>query len=234
MFSGMARTLAGGDTPAEPAAEPAGEPPAAAPAAVVHTITFYADGQFTVDDGEPRDMRDPANAPFMNSIARGECPRELEPADTTTPVNVNLVRNAGAYEPPPKPAYTAFSGASRTLAGPEPAAASAPEAPAAPPAATAPAPSLGGSSATTWPGPDESQPVTSIQLRLIDGSRLVARFNLSQTVGDLRKFIAASRPDLGGSAYRLAVPFPPTQLTDDAATIQAAGLQNAVVVQKPA
>ncbi len=27
------------------------------------------------------------------------------------------VRNAGAYEPPPKPAYTAFSGASRTLAG---------------------------------------------------------------------------------------------------------------------
>lgn len=26
-------------------------------------------------------MRDPANAPFMNSIARGECPRELEPGE---------------------------------------------------------------------------------------------------------------------------------------------------------
>jgi len=42
--------------------------------------------------GEPRDMRDPANAPFMNSIARGECPRELEPRDSSQPVNVNLVR----------------------------------------------------------------------------------------------------------------------------------------------
>jgi len=57
---------------------------------------------------------------------------------------------------------------------------------------------------------------------------------LTQTVGDLRKFITASRPDLGSTAYRLAVPFPPAQLTDDAATIQDAGLQNAVVVQKPA
>ncbi len=37
-------------------------------------------------------MRDPANAPFMNSIARGECPRELEPRDSSQPVNVNLVR----------------------------------------------------------------------------------------------------------------------------------------------
>lgn len=57
---------------------------------------------------------------------------------------------------------------------------------------------------------------------------------MTQTVGDLRKFITASRPDLGSTAYRLAVPFPPAQLTDDAATIQDAGLQNAVVVQKPA
>lgn len=31
--------------------------------------------------GEPRDMQDPANAPFMNSISRGECPRELEPGE---------------------------------------------------------------------------------------------------------------------------------------------------------
>ena len=53
-----------------------------------------------------------------------------------------------------------------------------------------------------------------------------------QTVGDLRKFIAASRPDLGGTTYRLATTFPNATLTDDSATIQAAGLQNAVVVQK--
>lgn len=30
--------------------------------------------------GEPRDMNDPANASFMNSISSGECPRELAPS----------------------------------------------------------------------------------------------------------------------------------------------------------
>ncbi len=49
-FSGAARTLAAGDAPAAPA-QPEGEPEAAGPASIVHTITFYADGQFTVDDG---------------------------------------------------------------------------------------------------------------------------------------------------------------------------------------
>jgi UBX domain-containing protein 1 len=58
--------------------------------------------------------------------------------------------------------------------------------------------------------------------------------HIMQTVGDLRSFIAASRPDLAGTAYRLATAFPAAELTDDAATIQSAGLANAVVVQKPA
>lgn len=55
-----------------------------------------------------------------------------------------------------------------------------------------------------------------------------------QTVGDLRTFIAVSRPDLAATAYRLATAFPAAELTDDAATIHSAGLANAVVVQKPA
>ena len=52
-----------------------------------------------------------------------------------------------------------------------------------------------------------------------------------QTVGDIRRFIAASRPDLTGS-YRLLTAFPQAQLTDDSATIEVAGLQNAVIIQK--
>lgn len=31
--------------------------------------------------GEPRDVTDPANRPFLDSVARGECPAELEPQD---------------------------------------------------------------------------------------------------------------------------------------------------------
>ena len=61
-------------------------------------------------------------------------------------------------------------------AGPEPSVTAHTPSPAAASSSAAPAPSESGN----WPGPDESQPATSIQLRLHDGSRLVARFNLRQ------------------------------------------------------
>lgn len=38
-----------------------------------------------------------------------------------------------------------------------------------------------------WEGADETQPTTSIQIRLSDGSRVVARFNYSHTVRDIRR-----------------------------------------------
>ena len=62
-------------------------------------------------------MDDPANAPFMESIGRGECPQELEPPTRDLPVTVNLVRSRAPYTPPARPAYTAFHGTGRTLAG---------------------------------------------------------------------------------------------------------------------
>jgi UBX domain-containing protein 1 len=36
---------------------------------------------------------------------------------------------------------------------------------------------------------DSSRPVTTIQIRLADGSRLVGQFNHSHTIGDVRRFI---------------------------------------------
>jgi len=53
----------------------------------------------------------------------------------------------------------------------------------------------------------------------------------SQTVGDIRRFIAISRPDIATS-YRLLTTFPQKQLEDDTATIGDSGLANAVVMQK--
>lgn len=67
--------------------------------------------------GEPREIADPANRPFMESIGRGECPQELEPPSRDLPVSVNLVRSRADYTPPARPAYTAFHGTGRTLAG---------------------------------------------------------------------------------------------------------------------
>ena len=87
-----------------------------APAPVAHTIAFYANG-FVVDDGPLRALDDPANIPFMNAIAKGECPRELPPPRPDTPININLVRKDGDYEPPPEPKYVAFGGSGRTPGG---------------------------------------------------------------------------------------------------------------------
>lgn len=68
-----------------------------------HVITFWRNGVFTVDDGPPRSVDDPANFSFIDSISKGECPRELDPGTSTIPINVNLLRKEEDYTEPEKP-----------------------------------------------------------------------------------------------------------------------------------
>ena len=84
---------------------------------------------------------------------------------------------------------------------------------------------------TAWAGVDEARPTTSIQIRLHDGSRMVARFNLHHTVADIRRFIQAYRPDTP-EGYRLMTAFPTKPVEEDGKSIEAAGLANSVLVQK--
>ena len=79
---------------------------------------------------------------------------------------------------------------------------------------------------------DEALPSTSIQLRLSDGTRMIAHFNYHHTITDIRAFIEASRPG-GSTNYQLQMMgFPPKQLNDPMQTIEQAGLANSVVIQK--
>ena len=217
-FTGAARTLAGVDAPVDAAAAaPAAAAPPPPPPPTV--ITFYDDGVFTVGDAPPRAMDGPKEAAFMAALARGECPSELDPGPGAPAVAVNLVRAGKPYEPPPKPAYVAFSGAGHTLAGGAGPSAAAP-------AASVPPPPV----AKEWTGPDDSRPTTSLQLRLADGSRLVARFNVDASLADVRAFIAAARPG-GPTAYTLLAGVPPVPV-DEGLTLEAAGLTNTVLTQK--
>jgi len=79
---------------------------------------------------------------------------------------------------------------------------------------------------------DESQPVTSIQIRLADGTRMVARFNHTHTINDIRGFINASRAGESSRPYMLQTSFPKKDLDDVSQTIKDAGLLNAVVQQR--
>lgn len=197
----------------------------------------------------------------MQSIRKSECPKELEPADRRSSVHVNLIRRnencpvcpffaaeflfmlflADAdfiWSPSfcffltllhilqePETRHVPFQGVGRTLGG---GSTNVPEqtvAASAPTSTPSPSPSPGLSV-------DTSLPSTSIQLRLADGTRMVARFNFHHTIGDIRAFIDASRPG-GTRAYQLqTVGFPPKQLPDMTQTIEQAGLGNSVVIQK--
>lgn len=65
-----------------------------------HVVKFYRNGIFTVDDGAPRHMDDPANLDFINSVSRGECPRELDPGNSSVDVTVNMLRAEEDYVMP--------------------------------------------------------------------------------------------------------------------------------------
>lgn len=68
-------------------------------------------------------------------------------------------------------------------------------------------------------------------LYFLTRSSLVAKVNLSHTVSDLRAFILASRPADAARAFVLQTTFPSRELPDGE-TVEAAKLQNAVVVQR--
>ncbi|KAH9609604.1 hypothetical protein KSS87_014076 [Heliosperma pusillum] len=210
-FTGAARMLSGDAVPA--ASQP--------PEPVVHNIVFWRNG-FTIDDGPIRRLDDPENAPFLESIRKSECPKELTPADRGTPVHVNLIRRDENF-PEPEKRTVAFQGVGRTLGGTSSSTVS---------EETGPAPM----NSTPIPSArlvvDQDQPSTSIQLRLADGTRIVAHFNYHHTVNDIRAFIDGSRPGVSRAYQLQTVGFPPKPLTDLNQTIEQAGLANSVVIQK--
>lgn len=183
---------------------------------VTRSLVFYRQG-FTVDGGPLRSYTDPANAEFLNDINKGIAPAELEREARGRPLSVNLMdKKSEDYVPPPK-VITPFAGAGQRLGGPS----SAP-APAATTASSAPRRPL---------VVDDTQPTTSVQIRLHDGTRLVAKFNHTHTVGDLRGFVDAALPKR--VAYQLQTTLPVRVLADESQTLQEAGLLGSTVVQRP-
>ncbi|XP_010434073.1 PREDICTED: plant UBX domain-containing protein 3 [Camelina sativa] len=211
-FTGTGRLLSGDSVPTA----------LQQPEPVIHNIIFWSNG-FTVDDGPLRKLDDPENASFLDSIRKSECPKELEPADKRAPVHVNLMRREEKCPEREKP-KVAFQGVGRTLGG----------------ASSSTASSLDNLvsevAAVSSPSQsfvvDETLPSTSIQLRLGDGTRIVAKFNNHHTVNDIRAFIESSRPGNAINYTLQVMGFPPKPLTDPSQTIDQAGLANSVVIQK--
>jgi UBX domain-containing protein 1 len=176
------------------------------------SITFYKNG-FVLDEGELRPYEDPANRAFLDAIDRGEMPPELGAKVRTGEVGVDVQnRRTEDYVAPP---YRAFSGAGSSVGAGS--------------AAPTTAVFAGSGSAVSV---DESKPIATIQVKLVDGRRERVVLNLSHTVADLQARVAAFKATT--KSFVLLAGFPPKPLATPSATIEAAGLKGAAVTQKEA
>lgn len=182
---------------------------------VTHVLTFYANG-FVVDDGPLRRFDDPANDSFLKDIKRGNVPQEMEEAGMGD-VSVTLKDKKGEEYVEPKKRIVPFSGGGQRLDG------------GAAMAGTINVGEVDAEGAAAALMVDESKPVASVQVRLSDGTRLVARLNEDSGVGQLREFVRASRPGVGN--FVLSTNFPRKVLDDDKKSIKEANLKGTVVVQ---
>ncbi|ORZ35936.1 ubiquitin-related domain-containing protein [Catenaria anguillulae PL171] len=209
---------------------PAADDPAARakPKKVSRLLTFWQDG-FSIEDGPLYPYSDPQSQRILEELKSGRAPLHILNVQPNQPVDLRIAhKTTEQYKAPPaKP----FSGQGNRLGSlipgdPTPSSSSASSA-AAPRAATAPA-----VPATLNVTVDQSQPTTTLQIRLADGTRMVTKFNHSHTVGQLRAIVAAARSDSSGRSFTLSTTFPMKVLTEDAQTLEQAGLLNSVVVQK--
>ncbi|KAI9513224.1 hypothetical protein F5148DRAFT_1273174 [Russula earlei] len=234
-FSGGGYTLGSDEVDSTYVPDPNGPPNLAEETAIRH-ITFWRDG-FSVEDGELRRYDDPAQAQILSEINAGRAPPTILNVLPRQPVELRVARRTEEdYVPTQR---RGFAGSGSRLGGftPEPAPAPQIGMPGAFPAAqsssvaSVPPPSSRAhdpESITTRFSVDQTKPTTSVQVRLADGTRMVARVNLTHTVGDLRTRVLKTMR----RAYTLGTTFPNRMLDNDSMTIDAAGLRNSVVVQR--
>jgi UBX domain-containing protein 1 len=179
-------------------------------------ISFYKNG-FTIDDGPLRNYNDPQNASFLSDINKGIIPRELEHEAQNGDMQISLEdKKHEDWKEPPKPKVVPFSGHGNTLSSTSTSTYAAPEV----------------SSSPVKPvqfSVDESQPITTLQIRLHDGTRMVAKFNQTHTVADVRRFVEMAKKT---PPFDLMTSFPTKVLADSNQSLKDAGLINATVVQK--
>jgi UBX domain-containing protein 1 len=78
---------------------------------------------------------------------------------------------------------------------------------------------------------DQSLPQTTIQLRLVDGTRLVTQFNLSSTMEDVYAFVGRARLT-GGREFVLQTIFPTRVLEKGSRTVEEEGLKGGTIVMR--
>ncbi|KAL8573104.1 hypothetical protein ACOMHN_027364 [Nucella lapillus] len=191
---------------------------------VTMTLKMWNTG-FSVESGDLRLYSDERNQEFLRNLSLGQIPEELTSMVEGQVINLKMEDHRTEDFVKPSLVVKPFTGSGHMLGSPAPATEASP-------------PKAEGSSTSTSPpilaedSVDSSKPITSVQIRLSDGQRMVAKFNTTSTVGDVRKFILASHPQYATARFVLMTTFPNKDLQDEAQTLEEAKLCNAVIMQR--
>lgn len=94
-------------------------------------------------------------------------------------------------------------------------------------------PEIGSSvDAINKPNIDPTKPTTNIQIRLANGSRMIAKLNTSHTIKDLQNLVRSERPEYATTNFVLMTTFPNKVFTEEETTIEEAGLLGSAMTQK--
>ncbi len=224
-FAGSGRRL--GDGGVSPTVTPAAAAPAKKSEPIL--ITFYRNGFTTAADGPLRLYDDPAQKAFLDSINQGRVPAEFHERmqqGGSSVLDVSLADHKNEdWAPPAGPAkaqVAAFTGQGQTLGG----ASTASAATAAPPIARG-----GAASALVV---DETQPTTSLRVRLLDGRQIVVKCNHTHTIGAIRAHADAEAPPASRYVFVCTSTRPPKRDLNEALTVKDADLLNATLHQQNA
>lgn len=182
------------------------------PERVSRVLHFWSNG-FSVDDGPLHDSSDPENAQVLEMIRRGRAPLAIMNVQGNQEVDVRLEPHDGPYVQPKKK-YRAFEGSGQRLGSPTPGIASSSGSQPASSVPVVSTPSVSSSTPAALAQADPSLPSVSLQIRLGDGTRLVSRFNTSDSLGNVYDFVRASNPESQARDWVLMTTFPSKELTD--------------------
>jgi UBX domain-containing protein 1 len=189
-------------------------------------ITFYRNGFTTAAAGPLRAYDDPAQKSFLDSINQGRVPDEFRDRIHAGVLDVSLADHKNEDWSPPgaasgggKPQVAAFTGAGQTLGA---ASASSKQASAPPP------PPVAGARQLTV---DETQPVTSLRVRLLDGRQIVVKCNQTHTIADVRAHVDFESAPVSRYVFVCTSMRPPKRDLNESQTVKEADLLNATLHQ---
>ncbi|KAJ1569972.1 hypothetical protein HK096_007931 [Nowakowskiella sp. JEL0078] len=197
-------------------------------------LIFWKNG-FSIDDGPLRSYDDPEGKEFLEAINNGRAPLSMLNVQVGQQVEVRVAhRMEENYQPPPKQPAKPYSGTGNRLGAVNNSATSSnTQIPGSFPGGLSQQPVITQEAISYNFSVNFNEPHTQIQIRLADGTRMVTKINHTHTVGDIRRFVIASRPGESSRPFALMTAIPPVKpLSDDSVSVKDAGLINAVVVQK--